>query len=188
MSQRDTATSEAPCSQHVATFWPSGEVGAETESVTERCKCGAGPHPEHDDRCAKGHTRPGFAGPAVVVGDRSAHAQAAHRLVVDARIRELIEAKHYTLDDVPPDLRIITTHLAWAERWRAEADERIERSGGPLTSAGRERRALAVAEKWDRRVESWNREYSRYPARKEATSTLAEHFGEHQQQDQPIGG
>src|SRR5436190_2256764 len=54
---------------------PFGEVGfASAESAFE-CRCGAGPHPTREDRCANGHTKPGHAGPlAASDRERRAHA------------------------------------------------------------------------------------------------------------------
>lgn len=174
MNTEVTANQDRSCRSDVDAAEPSGAPGQDDGTVTV-CRCGAGPHPEYGARCEAGHVVAGNL-LALTVGHRSPRAQAAHRPAVQARVRELVEAKGYTEDQAPPDLRIIGTHLAWSERWRAEADERIEQSGGPLTSAGRERRALKVAEKWDRRVESWNRQYSQFPERSEPIETLEEYI------------
>src|SRR5207244_1798872 len=56
---------------------PFGRAGSDTASV---CRCGAGPHPEREDRCAAGHVVPGNR-LAVVTGSRSAAFWTAHEHV-----------------------------------------------------------------------------------------------------------
>src|SRR5690349_17169063 len=51
---------------------------AVSQTPTHVCRCGAGPHPELDGRCAAGHTWRGTPGPALIVGDRSATFWSAH--------------------------------------------------------------------------------------------------------------
>src|SRR5688500_14885989 len=88
---------------------PFGANGAETAT----CRCGAGPHPELEGRCAAGHVARGN-GLALVVGAASAafwieHAQ-AHQEIAEAVIAD---AGH-TVADAPRALQITADSVAQA--------------------------------------------------------------------------
>lgn len=122
---------------------PSGTDGNDTAPLTVECKCGAGPHPEHSDRCAGGHVLQGN-GLAVVAGHRSVAFWQEHERERRELQRAVIEDAGHTLADVPRALLLAADGLAQAVLVRDSAYLRLTESGGPLTSAGRTRRAFTV--------------------------------------------
>ena len=107
------------------------------------CRCGAGPHPEHSDRCAAGHALPGN-GLAVVAGHRSVAFWTAHEEARQEQQRVIVEDAGHTLDDAPHALLVAADGLAQSVLVRDSAFARIVEAGGPLTSSGRTRRAFTV--------------------------------------------
>ena len=119
---------------------PSGENGTDAAPVTGGCKCGAGPHPEHPDRCAAGHVLTGN-GLAVVAGHRSVAFWNEHERDRRALQRAVVEDAGQTLATAPQALLLAADGLAQAVLVRDSAFARVCEAGGPLTSAGRTRRA-----------------------------------------------
>jgi hypothetical protein len=119
---------------------PSGAVGSRTAAV---CRCGAGPHPEHQDRCAGGHVIVGNT-MAVVTGSRSGAFWRAHE---EARreIRDaVISDSGYTVVEAPRVLATIADSIAQSVLVRDAAYARMVEAGGPMTSSGRARRCFQV--------------------------------------------
>lgn len=119
---------------------PFGAVGAEAGTV---CRCGAGPHHEHAERCAAGHVQAGN-GLALVVGAHSAafwSAEAGARR--ETRLAVIADAGH-TESDAPKALAISAETIAQATLIRDSAYLRMAEAGGPLASSGRVRRAFGA--------------------------------------------
>jgi hypothetical protein len=120
---------------------PIGAVGPAPDAV---CKCGRGPHATRADMCAGGHPLVGTPGPALLTGERSVvrwKAQSdAVRTIADAVVQDAGHAP----PDAPQTLQAAASGLAQALLIRDSAFERISEAGGPLTSAGRGRRAFVV--------------------------------------------
>ncbi len=142
MNQLDKPTNNRLCSDRVAAQAPSGVVGMENGPLTA-CTCGAGPHLEKSDRCERGHVLPGNQ-TALVAGHRSAAFWKAQA----AALRELEDAvlsdAGHSRESAPEALKQAASGLAQAVTIRDSAFSRVSESGGPLTSAGRTRRALVV--------------------------------------------
>ena len=119
-----------------------GEVGSNTAAPV--CKCGAlDLHPRDPERCARGHVVIGNT-KTVVVGATSAafwRAQAETRCEIAAAV---IADAGYGLDGAPRALTLAADGIAQATLVRDAAFTRLVESAGPLTSAGRTRRAFAV--------------------------------------------
>ncbi len=127
-------------------------------SAIGSCKCGAAQNPDRPDRCLKGHTWKGYAGPAVVTASRSIvfwEQQAAYRqqvaddVIADAGIRPG--------DPVPRALALAADGIAQASIIRDSAFARMVEEAGPLTLHGRQRRAFLVWTAATDRVEKYLR-------------------------------
>lgn len=155
---------------------PSSGNGADAAPVTAGCKCGAGPHPERPDRCAAGHVLTGN-GLAVVAGNRSVAFWTEHERERRALQRAIVEDAGQTLAAAPRALLVAADGLAQAVLVRDSAFARVVESGGPLTSAGRTRRAFnvwtAAADRVERHVRLLGLKREPKPA-----PTLAETLGE----------
>ena len=130
---RGTAETEPPPS-------PSGDDGAEAAD----CRCGQSQHPEDPQRCRGGHLLPGNQA-ALVTGERSRafwreHAKARREL----REAIITDAGHDPEDSPPRALELAADSVAQAALVQGAAYQRMLEAGGPLTSAGRTRRAFAV--------------------------------------------
>ena len=111
---------------------------------TRPCRCGAGPHPTHEGRCANGHTWGGHPGPRLLVGERSRVLWSAADTERHAIISAVLAAKGETPDGATPMLRAAAAGFAQAILIRDSAFTYIGQEGGPLSSHGRPRRAFAV--------------------------------------------
>ena len=122
---------------------PSGDNRGDTAPVTASCKCGAGPHPELDDRCAAGHVLKGN-GLAMVVSHRSAIFWCEHEQIRRELSEAVIRDSGHDPEDAPRALELAADGIAQAALVRDSAYQRMVEAGGPLTSAGRTRRAFNV--------------------------------------------
>jgi hypothetical protein len=105
--------------------------------------CGAAPAVGHADRCANGHLLPGNSR-ALLVGATSVafwreHA-AARREIAAALASDL----GHSVDDAPRALLTVLDSIAQAQLVRDAAYVRLVELGGPLSSAGKVRRAFEV--------------------------------------------
>jgi hypothetical protein len=119
---------------------PFGSVG---EGTASSCRCGAGPHPELDGRCAAGHVVRGN-GLALLTGESSSQFWAEHAEAHRERADAVIADAGHTRTDAPRALTIAADSIAQATLIRDSAYLRLAESGGPLASSGRVRRAFAV--------------------------------------------
>lgn len=152
---------------------PSGSDGPATDTDSLGCRCGAGPHAELPNRCAAGHATKGN-GLALVAGHRSAAFWAAEAEERRELQRVLVEDAGHSLDTAPRALLVAADGLAQAVLVRDSAFARVVESGGPLTSAGRTRRAFAVWTQALDRVERHLRLLG-LERQEKPTLTLAEH-------------
>jgi hypothetical protein len=114
------------------------------DGPTSVCRCGAGPHFSLAGRCAHGHQFRGSRGLALVTGEHSALFWAEHEQTRrEIRDSVIVDAGH-TPADAPTALALLADGIAQASLVRDSAFFRIAESGGPLSSAGRARRAFAV--------------------------------------------
>ena len=150
---------------------PSGNDGQQAAV----CRCGQSQHPEDPDRCCGGHLLPGNQA-ALVTGERSRAFWREH----DEARRELREAiitdAGHDPDDAPPRaLELAADSLAQAALVQGAAYHRMLEAGGPLTSAGRTRRAFAV---WVRATDRLERHLRLLGLERAAKSTpsLAEYL------------
>ena len=118
------------------------------------CKCGAtAPSAKDSTRCRRGHPLPGHPGPALAIDKYSTQFwQAADAARRDIRAAILSDRGH-TEADAPRALLIAADGLAQAVLLRDAAFVRVLESGGPLSSAGRPRRASVVWSASTREVE-----------------------------------
>lgn len=117
---------------------PFGLVGPETATL---CRCGAGPHPEIEGRCAAGHVGRSN-GLALVVGVNSRVFWAEHDAARHELRTAIIADAGHSAEDAPCALTIAAESIAQATLIRDSAYLRLAESGGPLASSGRVRRAF----------------------------------------------
>ncbi len=116
---------------------PSGGAG----SGAAVCRCGAGPHPEHDDRCAGGHVIAGNT-LALIHGARSAAFWQEHAALVRGRYEAILADQGQSdPEEAPMAMRIAVAALARASVLEEGIAQRVCELGGPLTDDGRVRRA-----------------------------------------------
>lgn len=110
------------------------------------CRCGAGPHPDDPVRCAKGHVVGGNT-LSTVIGHTSASFWAARQpLLLEVMGSVLRDAGYSSPDEAPRALVLAAESIAQAALVRDAAFLRLSESGGPLSAAGRVRRAYRVWE------------------------------------------
>src|SRR3954453_8897289 len=112
---------------------PFGANGAETAAA---CRCGAGPHPEHANRCAAGHTVSGND-LALVTGAHSRRFWAGLHSEQQAVRRALLADQGHTEADAPEALIHAIDGAVQAVLLRDSAFVWIAESGGPTTLRGR---------------------------------------------------
>ena len=109
-----------------------------------RCRCGRGPHPEIEGRCAAGHPSRGLPGPALVTGATSVAFWEANAEVRRAIAAAVLRDAGHTAADAPETLRLAADSIAMAALVQQSAFLHVVETGGPLTTHGRTRRAFAV--------------------------------------------
>lgn len=137
---------------------PSGDVGPETDGVTECRNCGHEGSPQGRDHCEScGAFLPANTA-GLVVGHRGYRFWQQHDQLYRGLQEEVArDLGHDGLDDAPAAARSAIAGLVQALIIRDSAYRRVVEDGGPLTSKGRTRRAAKVQESYDRRVEAWVR-------------------------------
>jgi hypothetical protein len=110
------------------------------------CRCGAGPHPDDPVRCAKGHVIGGNTLHLVVGHTSAAFWSARQPLLLEAMTAVLRDAGYPSADEAPRALVLAAESIAQAALVRDAAFLRLSESGGPLSAAGRVRRAYRVWE------------------------------------------
>src|SRR5689334_23132240 len=95
------------------------------------------------DRDSSGRFTPGNRA-AMIVGCRSSAFWAAHEATRRDICRDVIADGGFAADDVPRALQLAADGIAQATLLRDAAFLRVVESGGPMTSAGRTRRAFTV--------------------------------------------
>ena len=119
---------------------PFGAVGPTTAAA---CRCGAPPHAEHAGRCAAGHVAGGNSF-ALVAGQHSSRFWAEHQAQRRGIVAAVVADAGHSPDDAPCAFLLAADGLAQAALLRDAAFLRVVQSAGPLTSAGRTRRAYSV--------------------------------------------
>jgi hypothetical protein len=90
---------------------------------------------------------------ALVVGNRSAQLWAAQAAARRNIVAEVLADKGHDVDSAPRTLRLAADALAQAVLIQQSAFEKLVETAGPLTSAGRTRRAFTVWQAATDRVE-----------------------------------
>src|SRR5262249_41580468 len=108
-----------------------------------RCKCGAAAHPEHEDRCSRGHPRTGNT-LAVVVGQHSAAFWASVEHVQRELRLAMLRDRGVTEAEAPAALVSAIDGAVQAILLRDSAFLHVAASGGPTTLRGRRRAAFNV--------------------------------------------
>ena len=108
------------------------------------CKCGSTARSASDpSRCDRGHVLAGNTA-AVLTGEHSVQfwsgAEGARRQLRDA----VLSDNGYTADEAPTTFVVVAEALAQAKQVGDSAFVRMQESGGPLSAAGRPRRAFQV--------------------------------------------
>lgn len=145
-AERGLTTSQSP---------PTGRDGGEAPA----CRCGAGPHPEHADRCAGGHPLVGYAHRlSTKSGARSLRYWEGAADAVTAYAAEVLsDLGHPIPEDAPAVARRAAVALARAAVLAESCWWRVAESGGPLAASGKTRAAYKAWLEADKRAESWSR-------------------------------
>lgn len=107
------------------------------------CKCGAPPHEEREDMCARGHFIQGNVA-AVVSGSRSVQFWEEHDADKRERVREVLVARGEDPKDPDPGMLAAAQGFAQSCIVRDSAYYRMAQEGGPLSSSGKVRRVFVV--------------------------------------------
>jgi hypothetical protein len=143
-------------------------------SDDRQCRCGAEPRPDDQDRCMRGHMLPGNKG-GLIVGHRSMAFWKAHEDVRREIRAAVVQDAGSTPEDAPVALQLAADGIAQAALVRDAAYLRLVEDGGPLTSAGRTRRAFEV---WLRAMDRLERHLRMVGLRREPApvGTIAEYI------------